>query len=243
MVLFFFFSLSEEKTQLVLNVDKQLEEVRELVCLWSVIFSSSHFLNNEFVQRGRGQFSLASDNSTCVILSVTWHADTRGRKEVSSSYDYFPVICFKVTPLWHISSHYLEVGVFMLLFKHEQSHLTETNCSCICLVMSQWLVSSKAGAETCLAMHQMHSHFSHGDIVGPVHVAAMKGPCIWLCIYLQNSSAMSHLLSHLIDVRGKHFLFNNQHWNILKLMLPKLLISESLLFSEVSQCGQALCHG
>lgn len=29
----FFFSLSEEKTQLVLNVDKQLEEVRELVCL------------------------------------------------------------------------------------------------------------------------------------------------------------------------------------------------------------------
>lgn len=28
-----FFSLSEEKTQLVLNVDKQLEEVRELVCL------------------------------------------------------------------------------------------------------------------------------------------------------------------------------------------------------------------
>lgn len=88
------FSLSEEKTQLVLNVDKQLEEVRELVCLWSVIFSSSHFLNNEFVQRGRRQFSLAPDNSTCIILVVTWHADTHGRKEVSSSHDYFPVICF-----------------------------------------------------------------------------------------------------------------------------------------------------
>ena len=68
-----FFSLSEEKTQLVLNVDKQLEEVRELVCLWSVIFSSSHFLNNEFVERGRRQFSLAPDNSTCIV--VTWHAD------------------------------------------------------------------------------------------------------------------------------------------------------------------------
>lgn len=32
-MLLFFFSLSEEKTQLVLNVDKQLEEVRELVRL------------------------------------------------------------------------------------------------------------------------------------------------------------------------------------------------------------------
>lgn len=71
------FSLSEEKTQLVLNVDKQLEEVRELVCLWSVIFSPSHFLNNEFVERGRRQFSLAPDNGTCIILVVTWHADTR----------------------------------------------------------------------------------------------------------------------------------------------------------------------
>lgn len=30
---FFFISLSEEKTQMVLNVDKQLEEVRELVRL------------------------------------------------------------------------------------------------------------------------------------------------------------------------------------------------------------------
>lgn len=95
-----FFSFSEEKTQLVLNVDKQLEEVRELVCLWSVIFSSSHFLNNEFVQMGRGQFSLASNNSTCVLLVVTWHADARRHarftcgKEASSSHDYFPVICF-----------------------------------------------------------------------------------------------------------------------------------------------------
>lgn len=72
------FSLSEEKTQLVLNVDKQLEEVRELVRLWSVISSSSHFLNNEFVQRGRRQFALAPDNSTCVLLLVTWHdADAR----------------------------------------------------------------------------------------------------------------------------------------------------------------------
>ena len=70
------FSFSEEKTQLVLNVDKQLEEVRELVRLWSVIFSSSHFLNNEFVERGRGQFSLAPDSSTCIILVVTWHTDT-----------------------------------------------------------------------------------------------------------------------------------------------------------------------
>lgn len=33
MSLFFFFSLSEEKTQMVLNVDKQLEEVKELVRL------------------------------------------------------------------------------------------------------------------------------------------------------------------------------------------------------------------
>lgn len=156
--MFLFFSLSEEKTQLVLNVDKQLEEVRELVRLWSVIFSSSHFLNNEFVERGRGQFSLAPDNSTCIILVVTWHADTHrhthsrthtshGGKEASSSHDYFPVICFKVTPLWHISSHYLQVGVFMLLFKNEQSHLTETNCCCSCLVMSQWLVSSKSATE------------------------------------------------------------------------------------------------
>ncbi len=66
-----FFSLSEEKTQLVLNVDKQLEEVRELVCLWSVIFSSSHFLNNEFVQRGRGQFHW--HQTTAPVLSWWWH--------------------------------------------------------------------------------------------------------------------------------------------------------------------------
>lgn len=101
-MLLFFFPLSEEKTQLVLNVDKQLEEVRELVRLWSVIFSSSHFLNNEFVERGRGQFSLAPDNSTCIILVLTWHAHTHmhthkhhmGGMEASFSHDCFPIICF-----------------------------------------------------------------------------------------------------------------------------------------------------
>lgn len=137
-----FFSLSEEKTQLVLNVDKQLEEVRELVCLWSVIFSSSHFLNNEFVERGRGQFSLAPDNSTCIILVVTWHVD------ITHMHTYFTWRKGGFLLIWLLSHNLLLsdtpmthfkplswVGVFMLLFKHEQSHLTETNCCCGCLVM------------------------------------------------------------------------------------------------------------
>lgn len=71
-------SLSEEKTQLVLNVDKQLEEVRELVCLWSLIFHSFDFLNNEF---GVGE---NTDNITCVIWVVTWYTHTHISRVVSS---------------------------------------------------------------------------------------------------------------------------------------------------------------
>lgn len=65
-------SLSEEKTQLVLNVDKQLEEARELVRLWSVIFSSSHFLNYEFTGKwGGGSFH--RHQTAAPVLSWRWH--------------------------------------------------------------------------------------------------------------------------------------------------------------------------
>lgn len=68
-----FFFLSEEKTQLVLNVDKQLEEVRELVCLWSVIFSLSHFLNYEFVARGGRGDSFHGNQTTAPVLFRSRH--------------------------------------------------------------------------------------------------------------------------------------------------------------------------
>lgn len=100
------------------------------------------FLNNEFVERGRGQFSLAPDNSTCIILVVTWHVD------ITHMHTYFTWRKGGFLLIWLLSHNLLLsdtpmthfkplswVGVFMLLFKHEQSHLTETNCCCGCLVM------------------------------------------------------------------------------------------------------------
>lgn len=99
-IMVLFFSLTEEKTQLVLNVDKQLEEVRELVCLWSVIFSFSHFLNYEFVARGgeggavftaTRQLHLYYPGADMTCRHVR---TSHGGKEASSSHDYFPVICF-----------------------------------------------------------------------------------------------------------------------------------------------------
>lgn len=102
-----------------------------------------------------------------------------------------------MTPLWHISSHYLEVEVFMSLFKNEQSHLTETNCCCSCLVMSQWLVSLQIRhRETCLATHQMYFRFILTDIVGPVHVATVKGPLIFDCVFIYRTSFLCHNFYH-----------------------------------------------
>lgn len=79
--------------------------------------------------------------------------------------------------------------------ENEQSHLTETNCCCSCLVMSQWLVFSKSASETCLAMLQMYFYFIHCDIVEPVHVTAMKGPS-YLIVFLfkeQPSSVLTFI--------------------------------------------------
>lgn len=86
------FSLSEEKTQLVLNVDKQFEEVRELVCLWSVIFSVSPFPKLWICVKREGTIFTGARQPHLYYPGVDMtcrHARfSRGGKEASSSYDY-----------------------------------------------------------------------------------------------------------------------------------------------------------
>lgn len=139
-----------------------------------------------------------------------------------------------MTPLWHISSHYLEVGVFMLLFKNGQSHLTEINCCFICLVMSQWLVPSKA-ATWDLSSHAsnaflLHSWWHCWDWA----CLCNEGP-LYSIVYLFTEQTFCVAPFIAAEWRERDaFSFYNQHWNILKLMSLKFVISESLILSELS---------
>lgn len=141
-----------------------------------------------------------------------------------------------MTSLWHISSHYSKSSCCCLKMS---SHLTETNCCCSCLVIPQWLVSSKSATETRLPMHQMYFHFIQRDILGPICMSLQwRGSHIRLCIYLQNSLPLLQLLSQLSDVNKRHFYFYSQLWNVLKLMLLKfcgillvtILIMNTIIF-------------
>lgn len=145
-----------------------------------------------------------------------------------------------MTPLWHISSHYLEVGVFRRQFRNEQSHPTETNC---CYILCGYdtdcissLQSCRSYTRTCLTISSNAPlRHSRWHCCGPVHVAAMIGPHLLALYLFAEQPFLCHSSLRRWVMWARCISFSNQHRQILKCMQPEVLISGILIFTELSK--------
>lgn len=107
--------------------------------------------------------------------------------------------------------------------------MTETNCCCIRLVMSRWLVSSESRHARDLSSHASNALLLHSRWHGGAR--CNEGPLACDCAFIYKSSRLlSHLSSLLSDACGIHsdspppfFAINIE--KILKLMRLKSIIS------------------
>lgn len=156
-----------------------------------------------------------------------------------------------MTPLWHISSHYLEVGSFSgCSLKMSKVTWHETNCCYIsCSYDTDWissLQSGKAATRTCLTIHQMRRYVIGGDTVGACARRCNDRPSYIGGVFICRAAFLCHSFFRSWVMWARCVAFSNQHREILKRVQPEVLISGIFnvyrVVKKKNLCWDTFCH-